>query len=217
MRLALLPCLTVWTLAAGAIEPKPKAGDYPAHAQTAAASIGAEFLGRYLPGEKTSYMTGDYMVVEVGFYPAIKGNLLSLRSGDFRLRLNGKRDLATQSPGIVAGALRNPHWEHERGVTTSGGIGPAVIVVRPERRQPRFPGDPESRPPAGDRSEPRIKDENQEQDAGDAAIRRALVDGQVDRPVAGLLYFAWDEPIRKLKSVDLVYEGPAGKLVIPLK
>ncbi len=209
--------LAACALSGGGIEPKPKPADYPAHAKTAAAAIGAEFLGRYLPGDKTNHMTGNYMVVEVGFFPTLRGKLINLSPGDFRLRLNGKRDLVSQSPGIVAGSLRNPHWENERGVVASGGVGPAVVVMTPNRRQPRFPGDPEVREPGNSRDEPKVEDVNAEKDAGDAAIRRGLTDEPVDRPAAGLLYFAWNEPIRKLKSIELVYDGPAGKLVLPLK
>lgn len=201
----------------GGVEPKQKPEDYPAHAKAAGAAIGAEFLGRYLPGDKTSHMTGKYVVVEVGFFPALGGKLVRLSPADFRLRLNGKRDLVSQTPGIVAGALRNPHWEYERGVTADAGVGPAVVVMRPNRRQPRFPGDPETREPGNTRDPPKVEDASVEKDAGDAAIRRALPDEPVDRPAAGLLYFAWDEPIRKLNSISLVYDGPAGKLVLTLK
>lgn len=204
-------------LVAGGVEPKSRAADYPAHEKTAGAAIGAEFLGRYLPGEKTSHLTGNYLVVEVGFFPSVTGKAVPLSSGDFRLRLNGKLDLVAQAPSLVAGALRNPHWERERGVIAEGGIGPAVVILRPDRRQPRFPGDPESpREPPG-RQQTRIEDPNAEKDAGDAAIRRALPEEPVDRPAAGMLYFAWKDPVRKLKEIALVYDGPAGKAVIRLK
>ncbi len=213
----LLPLLPFLAAASGGVEPKRAAAEYPAHAKMAGAEIGAEFLGRYLPGEKASHMTGNYLVVEVGFFPALRGKPVVLSSGDFRLRLNGKLDLVAQSPGLVAGALRNPHWESERGVIASGGVGPAVVVMRPERRQPRFPGDPEALPAPPGREQPKIEDANAGKDAGDAAIRRALPDETVDRPAAGMLYFAWRDPIRKLKSIDLVYDGPAGRALISLK
>lgn len=212
--LALLPFIVC---ASGGVEPKREAAAYPAHAKMAGASVGAEFLGRYLPGEKASHMTGNYLVVEVGFFPALAGKAVILSSGDFRLRLNGKLDLVAQSPGLVAGALRNPQWESERGIIAGGGVGPAVVVMRPERRQPRFPGDPQTLPPRPGEDQNRIEDASQEKDAGDAAVRRALPEGPVDRPAAGMLYFAWKDPIRKLKEIALVYDGPAGKAVILLK
>ncbi len=217
MKPGLSLCLAAALLAAGGLEPRAKPEDYGAHARTADAAVGAELLGRYLPGDRTSHMTGDYVVVEVGFFPAVKGKPISLSSGHFRLRLNGKRDLAAQSPGIVAGGLRNPQWDHGRGVTAAGGVGPAVIVMRPERRQPRFPGDPQVESRRGGEREPEIKDGDREPEAGDAALRRALPETPVDRPAAGLLYFAWNESLGKLKSIGLVYDGPAGKMVIALK
>jgi hypothetical protein len=212
--LLLVPFLAA---ASGGVDPKRDAAEYPAHAKMAGAAVGVEFLGRYLPGDRASLMTGNYLVVEVGFFPALRGKPVILSSGDFRLRLNGKLDLVAQSPGLVAGALRNPQWESERGVIAAGGVGPAVVVMRPDRRQPRFPGDPETLPPPPGRDEPKVEDANAEKDAGDAAIRRALPETTVDRPAAGMLYFAWKDPIRKLKSIDLVYDGPAGKAVISLK
>lgn len=202
-------------LADGALQPKAAPEQYPSHAQATGGALGADFLGRYLPGDKGSFMTGNYLVVETAFYPRMP-KPVQLSSGDFRLRLNGKLDLVAQSPGIVAGAIRNPRWEGDRGVTVGGGVGPAVIVSRPTRREPRFPGDPEIRTPGGG-SSTRIEDGNVERDGGDAAIRRALPETECDKPVAGLLYFAWKDPLRKLKSIELVYDGPAGKMILPLK
>lgn len=200
---------------AGGTDPRPEPGQYPAHATAAGAALGAEFLGRYLPGDKGSLMTGAYLVVELAFYPR-SPRPVPLSSGDFRLRLNGKLDLVAQSPGIVAGSLRNPQWDGDRGVTVGGGVGPAVIVMGPNRRQPRFPGDPEVHPPVGG-EKTSSADPNQEKDAGGTALRQAMPEGAFARPVAGMLYFAWRDPVRKLKSIALVYDGPAGKLILPLK
>ena len=198
--------------------PKPQPGDYPAHVQLGRVALGAEYLVRSLFVGGQSFVTPDYLVVEVAVYPP-KGEALEVSSGEFTLRLNGKKQLLfAQSPGFVAASLKYPDWERRRTLEVGGGVGDTgVILGRPETAE-RFPGDPRPRqtrlpapPKAPAPQDPSGLDKPEPVRAEEAVVEAALPEGKAAGPVSGYLYFAYQGKLKSIRTAELLYAGAAGK------
>src|ERR1700689_4807003 len=74
-------------------------GEYQAHGQAGAISIGAEFMGHSVPTPQPTYASDDYVVVEPGFFGPPDARLM-LSVQDFSIRINGKKN-----------TLPNQHYE----------------------------------------------------------------------------------------------------------
>lgn len=198
-------------------DPKPQASDYPAHGRAARAQIGAEYLSRTISEGNESYYTGIYLVVEVGVYPD-KGVMLPVSSGDFQLRINGKKvPLVAQTPGLVAMAIRNPEWDRgNRGTVADVGLGGGDIIIGRPPPIERFPGDPQARRGPRAPQAPEQKDKVPP-DGGEAAMRLALPQVQAESGVSGLIYFAYKSKLNDIRRLELLYEGPAGRQVLVLR
>jgi hypothetical protein len=203
--------------------PKPKVTDYPVHGQAGVVSMGAEYLVRSVPVGDQTLIVPDYLVVEVALYPPA-GRPLAVSSGEFTLRLNGKKQvLHAQAPGFVAASLKYPDWEQRPTVVGYGGIGNAgVILGRPEQVE-RFPGDPRPtqtrlpRPPTAPAPEdPSGLPKPEARPPEDAVNQTALPSGQVRGPVSGFLYFAFKGKPKSVKTLELLYVGPAGNATLRL-
>ena len=209
-------------LDAGA-NPKPKASEYPAHAALAKLALGAEYLVRSFSGRQQTFATQDHLVVEVAVYPS-PGEKLALSHGHFSLRLNGnKQVLAPVSAGFVAASLKYPDWERRprlEGIAGAGDRG--VILGRPVPTE-RFPGDPSGRsrlpaPPQAPESDPRGGYERPPQvRPEDILVEFELPSGDLSGPVAGYLYFYYKGKTKPIRSVELLYQGPAGAATLKLQ
>ena len=200
-------------------EPKPKAADYPAHTQVGDAGLGAEYLIHSFSYGRSMYIAPGYLVVEVALYPA-KRQPLEAASGQFRLRLNGKKVLSTDAPGMVAASLKYPDWEQHPRVEMGGGIGGVDATLGGTRTVPRFPGDgragqgtpPPNVPadvPSGVETEPQMT-------APEAVVEAALVEGRATGPVSGHIYFAYRGKVKSIKSLELLYQHGEEQTVLPL-
>ena len=213
-------CCASLLLAQKGTEPRPKADAYPVHAQAGALAIGAEYLVHSVSGEGQTYATPDYLVVEVAVFP-VRGNSVRISAGDFSLVMNGKQQtLAPQAPGMVAASLKYPDWTFRRGVEATAG---PVIIGRPQPT-PRFPGDPTPtqnrlpRPPRAPEPADRSGIEKEPAaTAGQVVTDCALPEGDFDAPVSGYVYFAYPGKTDKIKSLELVFSGPAGSTRLKLR
>lgn len=212
--------LAAAVLSAG-VEPRPRASDYPATAQTEAARFGAEYLVRSVSAQNQTFLVNDYLVVEVAVYPE-GGRRFPLAAGHFTLRVNGKKTaLLPQTPGMVAASLKYPDWERRTELVLGGGVGDTGVVFG--RRDPveRFPGDPRPRqsrlptPPRVPTAAPEAEKEPTPPPE-ELVIQAALPEGEIRGPVAGYLYFAYKEKPRKIRKLELLYSGPAGDCVLRL-
>lgn len=205
MKTLALAVLITGPLLSQGTEPRPTAEKYPSHAQLDGASIGAEYWVRTVPGKDTSHFAGDYLVIEVAFFPP-KGQRLILRGGDFTLKVNGARHGMLPHPaGFAAAAIKYPDWAERPRIEAGGAAGPAVVVYGPGRRG-RYPGDPndpngipERIPPTG------AKPKDEALDASEAIKSLALPEGEIDMAVSGALYFPWRANAKKVKSLVLEY------------
>ena len=189
------------------IPPRAAAADYQFQAPAGKATIGAEFTGHSFPTLEGPLTNEDYVAVELGLYgPA--GERLRISSGDFTLRINGKKSVPSQVFSAVFSSLRDPEYvepdyepKSEKGSRTSmnsGGGG-------------KQKGDSSNGPP------PPVKIPVPVMRAMAQRLQKsALPEGDRALPQAGLVFFGYRGKTANLQSVELLYDGPAGKALITL-
>ncbi len=182
--------------------PKPKPGDYPVQARVGDIDVAAAYLVHTLPAESTNFLVPDYLVVEIAIYPP-KSQAVAASSGQFHLRVNGKKDVLADTPEMVAMSLKYPHWEGHKGIEAQVGVGPVILG----REQPteRFPGD--QRPNAGQVPRPpKVETDPPPQTAAEAAVALAFPDCPCQKPVSGYVYFRYDGRTKSIKSLELIWD-----------
>jgi len=185
--------------------------DYQVVALAGKVSIAAEFTGHAIPNAQEPLQSEDYVAVEVALFgPA--GERLVITASDFSLRLNGKKEALPSQPfGLVARQIKDPEWVPEEGGSSgprsktafSGSAGGASAGSG------RQPGDPPPPPP-----KPPIELLRNWQQR---VARAALAEGDRALPQAGLLFFPYRGKTESIKSIELVYAGPAGNAVLKLR
>lgn len=212
--------LSLMAANAGGLPARNSAAEYPAQGEARKAVIAAEYFGRSIMAPGVTIHTPKYLVVEVAVFPKLR-EVMNVSASHFRLRVNRSgRELGTHSAGAVAYSIRHPETESRQYVRASGGVGPGEVAIGTPSPTERFPGDPQARRrvpvPTGIPERPR-HEENTPEVQAKTVEEQALVEEQFDRPVAGLLYFAWEGKTKNLKQIELVYEGPAGRVVFTLR
>jgi hypothetical protein len=185
------------------LPPRLTPSDYQFHVQAGAVTIAAEFLGHSVPTEEGGpYATDSYVVVLAALF-GVPDAKMQLNNRDFSLRINGKKPpLPSQPSVLVFPTLRDPEWEplnaeREQARTASAGEGkagqpsfrPATIQMPIERRH---------------LMEQRV-------------IKASLAEGNRALPQAGLLFFEWRADTKGIRSMELVYGGPAGNATLTLE
>jgi hypothetical protein len=185
------------------LPPRAAPSDYQAQAKAGSVTIAAEFKGHSIPTLEGILTTEDFVVVEVGLFGAADARL-KLSLDDFTLRINGKK---TPTPGeavvSIARSVKDPEWEpvvpESKGsktkLNTGGGGG----------------GGKDDAPP------PPPKMPLELQRAMIQKVQKSAVP-QGDRPLpqAGLLFFEYGSLSKNVKSLELIYSGPAGKATLAL-
>jgi hypothetical protein len=185
--------------------------DYQVQAKAGNITIAAEFTGHGIPTVGQEPLTSeDYIGVEVGIFGP-PGTKLTLSATDFSLRINGKKQPMPSQPwGLVAKGVKDPGWvspeaanaepKSKGGVSSSSGGGGG---------SGRSPGDPPPPPPKVPIETLRIWQQG--------VRRAALALGERPLPQAGLVFFQHRGKTENLRSVELVYEGPAGTATLTLQ
>jgi hypothetical protein len=184
------------------VPPRAAPTDYPAHQQVGQLTIAAEFLGHDIPRPEGPLNTEDFVALEVAVYgPA--GARLTFSTGDFALRLNGKKKnpLASEPYGMVVGSLKDPSWEppekkeekSKTGIST-GGQGnsnepppPVHVPIELRRAMAQY------------------------------VEKSSMPEGERNLPQAGLIFFQYRGKTNHLRSVELIYSGPAGKATLDMQ
>jgi hypothetical protein len=201
--LFLLPCAApAQTVDPQVLPPRAAASDYLSNGSAGAISIGAEFKGHVVPTPEGNLTSEEYVVVEVGVFGP-EGKPLKLAASDFTLRINGKTPLPAQPYGLIAKDLKDPEMEplskdkdKPKTSMTGGGGGQAA-------------GEP---PPAP------VKVPVETRRAWTQRLQKAsLPEGDRALPVAGFLYFPHRGKSEGMKSLELIYNGPAGKASLTLE
>ena len=179
-------------------------GDYQAHGQAGKITIAAEYDQHSVPDPTVTLTTDDYIVVEVAFY-GTPGTTLALDYQDFSLRVNGKKSLLPAKPyALVFKSLKSPEYEPptekmldkgKTNVNTNGQSNTQNIT------EPKLP--------------PIIHIPIEVSREWERKVHMAsLPEGERPLPQGGLIFF---EHSGKTNSVELIYNGPAGKVTIPLQ
>ena len=226
MRWLLFLCGASLAFAQSGTEPKPKAEDYDVHAKSGEVAIGAELMIHSFSGQGQTYITKDFLVVEVAVYPPqIKNDKNPLEKkygnvdvspGAFTLRINGKKQaLFPVTPATVATTLQNPEWQSGPRLEAGGGMGnTGVILGRPvpqqvpggqQPPQRRVPGAPPQDDQSGVTPEPRVT-------APELVVQTGLPEGHFRGPVSGFIYFPYRGRTTSIKTLDLLYEDAVLKL-----
>ena len=214
----LLPALAGTLAAQYGTTPKASEQDYPVRAKLEKLSIGAEYLVHSFSSGRQMFIAKDYLVVEVALFPA-KGENLLVNASHFSLRVNGRKQaLSPQAPEIVANALRYPDPNTGHGLQPTAQLGP--IVLGQPRPTERFPGDPNGQtgrlPPGAPTDDPSGADKEPPVKAEELAVQAALPEGEHHGPTSGFLYFPYRGNIHRIRSLELVFAGPAGSATLPL-
>lgn len=184
--------------------PRGSAAEYAAQGKAGKVTIGADFTVHGIPTAQQPLVSEDHVGVEVGLFGAA-GERLVVNIGDFKLKVNGKKPLDAVQWGLLAREIRDPEWipvepEKEKsagGLTGSAGGGG------------RQPGDPP--PPTPKPTVEQLRSWQQ------LLKKSALAEGERALPLAGMLFFHERTKREKIRSVELVYEGAAGKATIKLQ
>lgn len=181
-------------------------GDYQAHAQVGKITIAAEYDQHAVPDPTVNLTNDDFVVVEVALYGP-PGTNLALNYEDFSLRLNGKKALLPAKPyAMVFKALKSPEYEppSEKMLDTSKGktsVNTNGGSNTPDITDPKLP--------------PIIHIPIEVSREWERKVHMSsLPEGERPLPQGGLIFF---EHSGKTNSAELVYNGPAGKVTIPIQ
>ncbi|HKW97881.1 MAG TPA: hypothetical protein VJN43_09100 [Bryobacteraceae bacterium] len=173
--------------------------DYQFHAQAGNLTLAAEFTGHNVGTPEGTLTTEDYVVVEAAIYGP-DGARTTLSPTDFTIRINKKKPETAQPYGLVVSTLKDFQLEptaaeqkEKTSVSTGGG--------QKDNSPP-----PPFRVPDAVRHEWRIRLQKISMPEGDRAL-----------PKAGLLYFPYRGKTDKIQSIELTYNGPAGKCSMALE
>ena len=178
--------------------------DYQTQAKVGNLTIGAEFTGHGIPNAQQPLNSEDYVAVEVGLFGAADARLM-IGPTDFSLRINGKKDLSSSQPwGLVAKGVKDLEWVSPDAVpgeakskgSVNGGGGQGSSSLPPPA--PKVPIDVLR--------------------GWQLAVKNAAL-SQGDRalPQAGLVYFPYRGKVTSIRSLELIYEGPAGSVSLSLQ
>lgn len=192
--------------------PKASAGDYPVQAKAGEVALGAEYLVHSISSSQQTFVAPDFLVFEVAVFPP-KGQSVEISTGQFRLRINGKKQvLYAQSPGFVAASLKYPDWEYRPTLEAGAGVGGGGVTIGRPNPVERFPGDrrpTEGRTPAPPQvpaQTPGGVEKQPVQMAEEAVVNSALPEGRTTGPVSGHLYFPYKGKLKSIKSLELIFE-----------
>jgi hypothetical protein len=185
------------------IPPRATPGDYESQVRAGTVTIAAEFTGHSLRTPEGPLTNADYVVVETALFgPA--GARLKISAGDFSLRVNGKKTpLQSQPYGMALASLKDPEWvpaeppaSKSKSGINSGGQGQEDTNGPPAPVKIPFPV----------------------QRAMTQRVQKAaLPEGDRTLPQAGLIFFQYRGRTENLQSIELVYDGPAGKAALKLQ
>jgi hypothetical protein len=184
------------------LPPRATPADYQAQAQAGTVTLAAEFKGHSVPTLERAFNAEDYVVVEIGLFgPA--GARTKISADDFSLRVNGKKTpLPSRQYLLVFNSLKDPEWEPpEKAESKSkGGLstGDQGGQGAPPPTPPKMPFE--------------LVRPMQQQ-----VQKAALPEGDRPLPQAGLLFFEHRGETKKIKSLELIYSGPAGKATLSLQ
>lgn len=194
-----------------------KLDDYPAKLVAGPVTFGIENLGPGVPSPSGSIYLDQHIAIEVSAYSNGKAKRVALNSGHFTLRINGAKTLIpADTPGAVAASVKYPDWVSRGRLEGTAGVGDAGVIFGRPRSVERFPGDPRTQQQDGGvnrvpRVESPVGQQAPEMSTDEIIQRAALPEGDVALPASGCLFFPFHGKMKKIKKLELVYDGPLGR------
>ena len=185
--------------AALGLPPRSTPADYQIVGKAGSVTIAAEFDSHSVPLAEGPLTTNDFVVVEAAFFGP-SGTRLILTPGNFSLRINGKKPVPAQPAGLVLKSLKDPSYEP----LVKSEVGKTKIGDSSGRG-----GGQDDGPPAP----PKVPIEVQ-LSMEKRTKKASMPEGDRPLPQAGLLFFEFGG---KARSVELIYDGPAGKATLNLQ
>ena len=186
------------------LPPRATPADYQAQTKAGTLTIAAEFARHAVPTAQGPLSTEDFVVVEMGLFGAPDARM-KISAGDFSLRINGKKAPLPSLPyGMILSSVKDPEWQppeppksKSKGGLSTGGNGDQSDSNAPP---------------------PPVKIPIEVQRAMAQRVQKAtLPEGDRTLPVAGLIYFQYRGAAKSIRSVELIYDGPAGKATLALQ
>jgi hypothetical protein len=181
------------------LAPRATPGDYQAQVKVGAVTIGAEFAGHAVPTPEAIYSTEDYVVVELALFGAADATA-KIAFSDFSIRINGKPMATPGEPyARIFPSLKDPEWEPPAAASKAGKTSMGA-------------GGNQNDPPP---STPKMPFELRR--AMQLRVQKAaLPEGDRMLPVAGLIFFNYHGKADGIRTVELLYDGAAGKTSLAL-
>lgn len=185
------------------LPPRATPGDYQSQTQAGAVTIAGEFTGHSLPTLEGPLTTEEYVAVETALFgPA--GTQIRISSENFSLRVNGKKTpLPAQPFGLIAPSLKDPEWvppeppaQKSKSSISGGGQGLGDSSAPAEPVKIPFP---------------------LQRAMAQRVQKASLAEGDRALPQAGLIFFQYRGKDKNLQSIELLYDGPAGKATLKLR
>jgi hypothetical protein len=178
--------------------PRAAPTDYQVQAKVGAVTLAADFDGHAVPTLEAAYSSEEYIVVELAFFGEPEARL-KLSIEDFSLKINDRKAPFTSQPfGYVARTLKDPEWQppeepEKKSKTSLNGSGNDSSTAPPPKMPMELRRVMELR-----------------------VHKSVLPEGDRALPVAGLIFFQYRGKEQNIKSMELVYNGPAGTVSLPL-
>jgi hypothetical protein len=182
------------------LPPRATPADYQFHAQAGTVTIAAEFTGHAVPSPQGPLSSEEHVVVEVALFGPPEARL-RISAEDFSLRVNGKKNpLPSQPYGLVVKSVKDPEWE------------PPASASSKSKASIGGGGD------QGDSKPAPVKIPIEVQRAMQQRVRKAaLPEGDRALPQAGLIFFQYRGKAENIRSLELIYSGPAGQATVALQ
>jgi hypothetical protein len=184
------------------LPPRAAPSDYQARAQAGTVTIAADFTGHSVATPEGILTTEDFVAIEAGLFGPPEARLM-LSVDDFSLRINGKKSVPRQPYELVAKSLRDPDYEPP----TSSGAKKTNVTGSGKEGAPDLNAPPPPPPPVP----------LEVRRAWELRVRKiSLPLGDRTLPQAGLLFFAYGGRAESVRSIELIYSGPAGKATLSI-
>jgi hypothetical protein len=189
------------------IPPRATPADYQAHAAAGTVTVAAEFIGHIIATpDGSNYSTEEYVAVETALYGP-SGARLKISVDDFSLRVYGKKmtSLPGQPVGMVFRSLKDPVWEDSVALEAKEKEKSNTSISTGGKSAGKEPAAPVHMPLELQRAmQQRVQ-------------KAALPEGDRALPQAGFIFFPYRGKEKNIRSLELVYAGPAGTATLALQ
>jgi len=200
LRPVLLALVLAACLAGQGTKPRANASAYEIQGSVGDVSIGAEYLVHSIPASTGYLIAEDYLVVEAALFGPRSGTI-RLAPSDFQLRINGAvKALEAQPSGSVAYSIKDPGRlvAPQRAPGDPNSPAPPKLPGHVPTSVSNLPGYEKEAPPPVEQQ----------------VARAALPWGESKLPVSGTLFFPFKGKTTSIKSLELIYNGPAGPVTL---